>query len=204
MEVAHLYTKVRSEFGKFCAFKDVEPRILEAIAPTEEFKDEYVKRNPSTLELDTQPKMSEHEVNTERIVLKHSSMKHTEGGWPKDVDPTEQSDVQRFRKKIEKDETFKESVVSLKPIVERCLKQNRTIDIYEDYFEGTVADHSSEPPSAKGLAVFRDPNEIKRTATSIDWHPEGPTKIAVSYSILNFQDKRFSQERLREIGRAHV
>jgi dynein intermediate chain 2 len=39
--------------------------------------------------------------------------------------------VQRFRKKIEKDETFKESVVSLKPIVERCLKQNRTIDIYD-------------------------------------------------------------------------
>lgn len=163
---------------------------------SEEFKDEYVKRNPSTLELDTQPKMSEHEVNTERIVLKHSSMKHTEGGWPKDVDPTEQSDVQRFRKKIEKDETFKESVVSLKPIVERCLKQNRTIDIYEDYFEGTVADHSSEPPSAKGLAVFRDPNEIKRTATSIDWHPEGPTKIAVSYSILNFQDPRFASARM--------
>jgi hypothetical protein len=28
---------------------------------------------------------------------------------------------------------------------------------------------------------------IKRTATSINWHPDGPTKIAVSYSILSFQ-----------------
>ena len=196
MEVAHLYTKPRSEFGKFCDFKDTEPRIIGDIPPTDDFTEDYVKRNPSTVELDTQPRMSEHEVNTERIVLKSSMMKHTEGGWPKDVDSTEQSDTQRFRKRIEKDDQYKGSVKGLGPIIERCLKQNRTIDIYEEYFEGTVADHSSEPPSAKGLAVFRDPNSIKRTATSIDWHPEGPTKMAVSYSILNFQDPRFQSSRM--------
>lgn len=43
---------------------------------------------------------SEHEVNTPRVVLKASSMRHTEGGWPKDVDPGEQADVTRFRKKV--------------------------------------------------------------------------------------------------------
>jgi dynein intermediate chain 2 len=51
-------------------------------------------------------------------------------------------------------------------------------------------DHSSEPPSAKGLAVFRDPQykpQLQRTATSINWHPEGNYKIAVSYSVLTFQ-----------------
>jgi dynein intermediate chain 2 len=112
-----------------------------------------------------------------------------EGGWPKDVDFTEQSDVTRFRKKAEKDEDYKGAVKTLGPIIARCLKQNNTIDIYEEYFEGNNIDHSSEPPSAKGLAVFRDPNEIKRTATSINWHPDpaAPAKIAVSYSILNFQ-----------------
>lgn len=54
----------------------------------------------------------------------------------------------------------------------------------QEYFDGDDIDHSSEPPSAKGLAVFRDPNAVngtKRTATSINWHPDGPTKIAVSY-----------------------
>jgi hypothetical protein len=35
-------------------------------------------------------------------------------------------------------------------------------------------------------AVFRDPNPVKRTATSIHWHPEG-NKIAVAYSVLSFQ-----------------
>ena len=84
-------------------------------------------------------------------------------------------------------------------MVEKCVKQNNTIDIYEDYFSGAVVDHSSEPASAKGLAVFRDPNDIKRTATSIDWFPESTkssAKIAVSYSILNFQDPRFQSERM--------
>jgi dynein intermediate chain 2 len=123
-------------------------------------------------------------------------MKHVEGGWPKDVDPTEQNDVQRFRKKAEKDENYKSSVKMLGPVLDRCMRQNNTIDIYEEYFQGEMVDHSSEPPSAKGLAVFRDPNKTKRTVTNINWHPEGPTKIAVSYSILNFQDSRFMNERM--------
>eukprot|EP00947_MAST-08B_sp_MAST-8B-sp1_P005775 g5775.t1 len=143
--------------------------------------------------------MSEHSVNTDRFEVASSGMSHSEGGWPKDVDCQEPSDVNRFRKKTEKDEDYKMSIKSLGPIVDKCVKQNNTIDIYEDYFAGAVVDHSSEPPSAKGLAVFRDPNDIKRTATSIDWFPDSTknnAKIAVSYSILNFQDPRFQSERM--------
>lgn len=59
-------------------------------------------------------------------------------------------------------------------------------------------DHSSEPPSAKGLAVFRDPLDDKRTATSINWHPDpsAPAKIAVSYSDLTFQNAKFATSRM--------
>ena len=89
-------------------------------------------------------------------------------------------------------------------MIGRCMKQNNTINIYEEYFDGVQADHSSEPPSAKGLAVFRDPNDVKRTATSINWHPEGPAtngKIAVAYSILNFQDQRFMNDAQMPVSR---
>lgn len=89
-----------------------------------------------------------------------------------------------------------DSVAELAPTCEGAIRQNNTMDIYEEYFSGDAVDHSSEPPSAKGLAVFRDPHSVKRTATSIDWHPEGPSKIAVSYSILSFQDPRFMNERM--------
>ena len=37
---------------------------------------------------------------------------------------------------------------------------------------------------------------MKRTATSIDWNPESAEKIAVSYSIMNFQDSRFMNDRM--------
>ena len=120
-------------------------------------------------------------------------MRHSEGGWPKDVDFTEQSDVTRFRKKAEKDELYQEAMKTLGPIVERCIDQNNTVDVYSQYFEGTQDKHCLEPPSAKGLAVFRDPSPVKRSATSINWHPEiSSSKLAVSYSVLNFQDKRLT------------
>lgn len=190
MEVAHLYEKVRTDFGKHCAFKDVPPEVLREEPLDETFVNSYVRKNPCVCTVDTCPQMSSHAVNTDCSVTASTSMLHREGGWPKDVDPSEPADVNRFRKKAEKDEDYKSAVKQLGPLIGRCMKQNNTIDIYEEYFEGDTSDHSGEPPTAKGLAVFRDPNTVKRTATSINWHPEGPTKIAVSYSILNFQDPR--------------
>jgi hypothetical protein len=35
------------------------------------------------------------------------------------------------------------------PILQKCMKQNGTTDIYEAYFEDVEEDHSSTPPSAK-------------------------------------------------------
>lgn len=40
-------------------------------------------------------------------------MSHTEGGWPKDVDCTEAEHVIRFRRKVEKDEDYVRSIISL-------------------------------------------------------------------------------------------
>ena len=105
-----------------------------------------MQKKPSITQFDTTPHMSESECNTERLVVKSTSMRHLEGGWPKDVDFTEQSDTQRFRKKAEKDEEYKNAMKLLGPMIGRCMKQNNTIDIYEEYFEGVSADHSSEPP----------------------------------------------------------
>ena len=46
--------------------------------------------------------------------------------------------------------------------------------------------------------MFRDPLDEKRTATSINWHPDpaAPAKIAVSYSDLTFQNAKFSTTRM--------
>nr|XP_017499480.2 dynein intermediate chain 2, axonemal isoform X2 [Manis javanica] len=72
--------------------------------------------------------------------------------------------------------------------MEHCIKQNNAIDIYQRYFddEDTV-EVMEEAPSAKTIKVFRDPQEIKRPATHLSWHPDGNRKLAVAYSCLNFQ-----------------
>lgn len=195
--MAYQYSRPRSEFGRPCKFSSVLAQILESIQPTNAYDDSYRQRNPTISEFDTTPLMSETEVNTDRVVVKDASMSHTEGGWPKDVDFKEQSDVLRFRKKAEKDEAFQFAIKSLIPIVEKCMKQNNTVDAYEHYFNKFAAKKFTDPVSAKGVAVFRDPSSIKRTATSINWHPEAnSSKIAVSYSILNFQDERLADPSL--------
>ena len=40
-------------------------------------------------------------------------MNHTEGGWPKDINPAEIEQTMRFRKKIEKDEQYINTIQSL-------------------------------------------------------------------------------------------
>ena len=52
-------------------------------------------------------------MNTERFETDTRGINHTEGGWPKDVNPAEIEQVMRFRKKVEKDEMYVNTVLSL-------------------------------------------------------------------------------------------
>ncbi|XP_049717387.1 dynein axonemal intermediate chain 2 isoform X2 [Elephas maximus indicus] len=113
---------------------------------------------------------------------------HVEGGWPKDVNPLELEQTIRFRKKVEKDENYINAITQLGSIMEHCIKQNNAIDIYEEYFDDEdPVEVTEEAPSAKTINVFRDPQEIKRAATHLSWHPDGNRKLAVAYSCLDFQ-----------------
>lgn len=105
----------------------------------------------------------EHEqVNTETVTAETRGINHLEGGWPKDVDPNEVEQVLRYRKKVEKDEAFVTSFVSLGEVMEHTVKQNNAVDIYEDYYPEGDAARPLPAPEAKSVNVFRDPNEITR------------------------------------------
>jgi dynein intermediate chain 2 len=71
--------------------------------------------------------------------------------------------------------------------MEHCIKQNNAIDIYEEYFIEAPEAGATEAPNAKSLNVYRDPNIIKRAASSISWFPDSGHKVAVAYSIKEFQ-----------------
>ena len=40
-------------------------------------------------------------------------MNHTEGGWPKDINPAEVEQTIRYRKKVEKDEAYIGTIMKL-------------------------------------------------------------------------------------------
>ena len=72
-------------------------------------------------------------------------MQHVEGGWPSEVDVDDPGALERFRKKREKGtmqksgaiiEPLGQSVRKLSPGLVSAVKQNNTIDIYEEYFSG--------------------------------------------------------------------
>lgn len=184
-----MYTKLRREFGRHPNFADEPAEVLADLRPDSNVASDYIDRNPCITNVQVVPEMSEHEANTEMVEYKNTGMFHIEGGWPKDIDPTEVEHTIRYRKKVEKDEDYIAAIAQLGGQVEELIKQNNAIDIYEEYFEGEVMDHSSEQPYAKTLTVLRDPSPMKRSASYISWHPDGSRKFAVAYASLQFQQQ---------------
>lgn len=190
MEIYHQYIKLRKQFGRFPKFTDEGAEMLADIRPNEEHAKEYIPRNPVITVTQCVPEMSEHEANTEAVILASKAMSHVEGGWPKDVDYSEAEHTIRYRKKVEKDEDYIRTVSALGAAVEELVKQNNAVDIYQEYFTGNLADHSAEVPSVKTITVFKDPNPTQRSAAYVNWHPDATVpKLVVSYSILQFQQQ---------------
>jgi hypothetical protein len=188
MEIAYQYVKKRADFGHHVTFDDSPAYLLESSPSHKDLEGEYTAKNPVFTTVDTCAPVAEHECNTDLITRRSQGMGHKEGGWPENVDSTEPEQVDRYLKKQSKEHKFKASVHQLSHLAEQSVKQNNTLDIYEQYFDGAdTLKLTSEPPSMKAYAVFRDPAPVKRTVTAVNWHPEG-THIAVAYSVLKFQD----------------
>ncbi|VDM16983.1 unnamed protein product [Hydatigera taeniaeformis] len=154
--------KKRADFGKQCNFFDRASEIHADIPPNPELAEQFILRNPVSRGIQHASEMSEHEVNTERVLSEVRGINHTEGGWPKDVNHNEPEQVQRYRKKIEKDELYATALNTLASSVEHCIKQNNALNIYEEYFDDTENDASEEPPSARLVNVFRPEAVLKR------------------------------------------
>ena len=153
--------------------------------PDDSLAANFVEKNPVDIGVQCVQEMSEHEVNTERYETEPRGLNHVEGGWPKDVNPGEVEQTIRYRKKVEKDEMYVNTIVQLGSVMEHCIKQNNAIgetfrkseqvnlrsvisgdfqywslysaDIYEEYFGEIEQDDLGDEPAAKTINVFRNP-----------------------------------------------
>ncbi|XP_065175345.1 dynein intermediate chain 3, ciliary-like [Sycon ciliatum] len=189
MEITSVYSKKRREFGRQCKFSDYTPPASKdgTIEPDPSLLDQYVFKNPCDAACQSAPEMSEHETNTERFETESHGMSHVEGGWPKDINIQEAEQTIRFRKKVEKDEVYMGVIQRLCNTMEHCIKQNNSIDIYEEYFDDVEDNVASAMPEAKVVNIFRDQQKLSRSVASMCWSPDGGSKLAAAYSILDFQ-----------------
>jgi len=72
---------------------------------------------------------------------------------------------------------------------QKCIRQNNEIDLFEEYFLGEQGEHLAESITTKTVMIFKDPNEVKRSVTKINWHPDHSLdlRVGVAYSQLRFQ-----------------
>lgn len=187
MEIYYQYQKLRRDFGRHPSLADSSTETIIESHPEESYFNEYVERSPCTTNIQIVPEMSTNVANTEQVVYKTTGMNHEEGGWPKEVDASEVEHTLRYRKKVEKDADYIRTVMSAGATVEQMIRQNNSVDIYEEYFQGQVIDHSSEQPDAAALTYFKDPSKISRPASYMSWYPDGARKLVVAYSLLEFQ-----------------
>ncbi|XP_071429748.1 dynein axonemal intermediate chain 2 [Pithys albifrons albifrons] len=190
MEIKLEYTRKRSEFGRPCSFSDLPGEVTVDIPPDPSLAAEFIPQDPVTVALQHGPVMAVHEVNTERVEVTSQGVNHVEGGWPKHIDPRNSDMTTRFREEVERDDVYTRAILHLGTLMEHCIRQNNAIDIYEEYFEEDEEQEEEEIPSAKTVSVLRDPNEVRRMATHLSWHPDACKELAVAYCSLDFQDKR--------------
>eukprot|EP01065_Artemidia_motanka_P036281 TRINITY_DN44191_c0_g1_i1.p1 TRINITY_DN44191_c0_g1~~TRINITY_DN44191_c0_g1_i1.p1 ORF type:complete len:608 (+),score=247.86 TRINITY_DN44191_c0_g1_i1:91-1914(+) len=187
IDVTFSYQRTRREFGRPVEFQTSEPDELLNNMPNEVLQADYMMLDPCERETDNVPTLSETGTNTAQIETKQRGQTHVEGGWPLQVDYTELDDKTKFRKKIEREDSYYQTCKRLvDEHAEKVLKQNNAVDIFEQYFVSDELDLSSGPPSAKTVTVFQDPSQVKRTVAKISWLPDGK-KLAIAYCNTKFQ-----------------
>ncbi|KAM9793444.1 dynein axonemal intermediate chain 2-like isoform 1-T1 [Syngnathus typhle] len=186
MEIVHEYAKVRSDFGRQCLFSDRHVEMLVDIPPNPKLASQFVLKTTRDLGVQGCYEMSEHEVNTDRFEYENQGINHVEGGWPKDINSLEMEQTIRFKKKVEKDEIYMNSVLVLGELIAQCVGQNNAVDIYQEYFKNEqLLDELQEVPSIEIVNKYRDRSKVKRSITCFSWQPGGGSKLAAAYSCLD-------------------
>ncbi|XP_042076178.1 dynein axonemal intermediate chain 2 isoform X2 [Haplochromis burtoni] len=135
MENTYAYSKHCCEFGRQCQFSDSPAELLVDIHPDPSLALNFSQKSHRDLATQTGVEMSEHEVNTKLHETRSCGVNQVERGWPKDTDPAEKEQTSLFRNKVEKDESYINSVLQLCRVMEDAIRLNNAVDIHQEYFK---------------------------------------------------------------------
>lgn len=158
--VQYPFNKERREFGKQHSFTD-KTEVLFSEGPHREFFNEYILRNPVSQGTLCGVQMAGSTANTERAEYEHHGLMHNEGGWPKDILLSDPEQTVRYRRKIEKSESYIQQLMAQIKPMEHYIHQNNAVNIYENYFEDLEVAPLVEKCTSRTVNVYRDPNTNK-------------------------------------------
>lgn len=79
--------------------------------------DIYFFRDPVDRSAQCSAVQAEHYLNTTRAEYSNVAMNHVEGGWPKDVNMQDEEQTKRYRRKVERDESFNHTILHLCKVI---------------------------------------------------------------------------------------
>lgn len=173
------YTKRRKNFGRQAFFQVVPAHMLDSINPNKDDQMEYILRNPVHREIQATCSASENETNTVQIKTHDQNVNHTEGGWPREVNPYNEDHVQRHRRRIMHEDSYIQSVQNLSTSLFHYANQNNAIEMYQTYYASMPEQEPVEKYGIRVANVFRD--ETQRPISCVKWTNETNSKLAVAY-----------------------
>ncbi|KAH8255635.1 hypothetical protein KR038_007726 [Drosophila bunnanda] len=174
----------RRRFGRQCLFSDRNEMIL-SIQPSGRMRLKYILRNPINEGTQLSDQIALSSVITHNVVLDSHGINHYEGGWNiKEVNVMDEESTMRYRKKVERDDSWGIEVNQLIRDVMTISSQNNSINIYEDYFvdlEEDLAQGIKMRIDAKGINVFHDLWQPQRTLAMCEWLNNDANQFVLSY-----------------------
>lgn len=150
-----MHMKGRRSCNQPCIFGDCNK--LELHAPGDKSLGcEYIVRPQSDETVQCSPTLALSTCNTDNLIFTTKNIKHTEGGWPRDVNCLDTEQVARHRKKIERDDIYARQVGDLCRKMEHVVLQNNAVNIYESYFKDMDPLPVAEKCSARTTNTFKD------------------------------------------------
>ena len=120
---------------------------------------EFIVKNVQDKSTLTAGEQNENSCQSRVIATEDVAVHHTQGGWPKEINLNELSQVNRFRTKIEKEESFIDQVYELATAAESQVMQNLAVNVYSQYFEYEDEATEQKEDSMRTKCLFRDPEQ---------------------------------------------
>ncbi|XP_076750413.1 dynein axonemal intermediate chain 2-like [Xylocopa sonorina] len=188
MLTQYTYIRQRHQFGKQCVFTDAYNVAEESIPPESELMQNYIMRPQCHRGVQVSTQYAGHEAQISRKAVTNTGMYHAEGGWPKEINPRDTEVVQRFRRRVEKDDHWPLSMKPLLTIMERHVLQNNAMDIYQNFFDDLIPTSMVREYSIRVTNLYEDPQAKARPIRHLSWSPNGLDRLAAAYGFLEFQE----------------